>query len=233
MNFKKKFHFLILQALVLPFLVNCSREEICSTQIYITPKQPLLKTLILQHDEKTGKYQAISSIKPVNHNDGEIDFFHPYTWTQNGIINTRRCYLEFDMSSIKTNAIIDSAKLSLYYSTGQLNITTFPLKTHTGDNELMIQRVIEPWSAKDVDWVTQPNTSLKGVAYVESAKNETQDFLNINVSAIVKAQHKTKNYGFCIRHKEEEPYKITLITTFKEANPERRPKLEIFYHEDK
>jgi Domain of unknown function DUF11 len=170
----------------------------------------------------------VSSIVP-NTNYANNEFMNPYAWTQNGILNVKRNYLKFDLSSIPQNAVIDSAYLSLYF--GQKLIDLNPIFSgHTGENQLEIQRVLEDWSENTINWNNKPPTSPANLLIVPKFTDLKQNYLNLKVTNLVSDMIKNGNFGFMIKHQVEEPYKITAFATSESINASIRPKLNVYYH---
>ncbi|MFX0009681.1 MAG: hypothetical protein ACFE9R_05150 [Candidatus Hermodarchaeota archaeon] len=71
--------------------------------------------LILQPDGAKGKDAVFSLIVPDN-NYGTLKDIHVYAWTQLGDLNVNRVAIDFDLSSISTGAIVDSAFISLFFN---------------------------------------------------------------------------------------------------------------------
>ncbi len=184
--------------------------------------------LTLQPDATTGKDADIASMIP-NTVSNTAPYFDPYAWTQSGGVNVKRCLIQFDLSSIPTGAVIDSAYLSLYFS--QKLIQDFPIFSgHSGINTLEIMRITQNWQANTVTWSNQPTTIATNELIVPMATTLTQNYPNLNVKDLVIDQINNGNYGFLIKHQTETAYKITCLTTSEETNSSIRPKLVIYYH---
>jgi hypothetical protein len=137
--------------------------------------------------------------------------------------------MKFDLSAIPPNAIIDSARLSLYFS--QALVDAYPIFSgHSGLNELSIQRVNSPWTISTLTWNTQPNSTSLNQLIVPPSSSPNQNYLNLNVKGLIEDMKVNGNYGFLIKHSTESPLKITCLTSSREANPLIRPKLMVYYH---
>ena len=196
-----------------------------------TPALPTTVSLILQPGLVDGKDSDASSYVP-NTNSGNGNFMDPWAWTQSGSLSIKRCFVGFDLSSIPTNAIVDSAYFSLYFS--QTLLDTYPGFTtgHVGENSFFIKRITSPWTELGITWNNQPaSTSINQVS-IPAATNERQDYLKMNVKNIVAdmTANPTNSHGFMIMHQVENPYKLTVLTTSEDSNANIRPKLQVYYH---
>jgi hypothetical protein len=177
-----------------------------------------------------GKDADINSYVP-NNNYANATFMNTWGWTQGGVINIKRCFVGFDLSSIPTNAVIDSAYLSLYFSQTYLN--TYPGSTgHVGDNSIFIKRIVAAWTETGITWNGQPITTDTNQLIISSATNERQDYQKMNVKNMVADMvlNPVMSHGFMIRHQVEDPYKSTVLTTSEDPTPSIRPKLQVYYH---
>ena len=178
-----------------------------------------------------GKDSDASSYVP-NTNSGNNNFMDPWAWTQGGSQSIKRCFVGFDLSSIPTNAVIDSAFFSLYFS--QTFLDTYPGFTtgHIGDNSLFIKRITSTWTETGITWNTQPSTTNINQLLIPAATNERQNYPKMNVKNMVADMvvNPTNSYGFMIMHQVENPYKLTVFTTSEDNNPNIRPKLQLYYH---
>jgi hypothetical protein len=188
-------------------------------------------TYISQPGPLDGKDTDASSYTP-NTNNGNNNFMDPWTWTQSGAPSTKRCFVGFDLSAIPTNAVVDSAYFSLYFS--QTFLDTYPgfVNGHVGNNSLFIKRITSSWTELELTWNTQPSTTDTNQLLIPSYTNERQDYQRMNVKNLVTDMiaNPSTSHGFMIRHQVEDPYKITVLTTSEDATPNSRPKLQVFYH---
>jgi hypothetical protein len=217
---KNKFLLLLVSATI---VFSCKNEK----------PEPNVKILTLQPGPNDGQDGEVNSLFPdiVSFN-GNGKFLNPMAWTYNGVINVKRAYIKFDFSEISKTSIIDSAFINLYFSNAL--IKEFPVDVseigHIGDNELEIQRITSTWKENELNWSNKPNTTETNSVIIPKSKSETQDYLNINVKELIKDILKSSNYGFAIKHKKENIYKFTSLTSSEEEVPARRPKLIIYYH---
>jgi hypothetical protein len=184
-------------------------------------------TLTLQPNATQGKDTDISSLF-VNNTYTNVQYSAPYAWTQFGNNETRRSLIQFDLSSIPANAVIDSAFLSLYYS--QKFVTDNPPFTgHFGTNTLEIRRITSAWNANTVTWANQPTSTEFNMVTVPATTSQTQDYPKINVKNLVSDIYTSSNNGFLIKLQTETPYKLVCLTTSEEATATRRPRLIVYY----
>lgn len=194
------------------------------------PTPPTTITLTLQPGLTDGKDADVNSYVP-NNNYENATSMNTWGWTQGGILNVKRCFVGFDLSSIPTNAIIDSAYFSLYFS--QTYLDTYPGTTgHVGDNSLFIRRIVAAWTEAGITWNGQPITTDTNQLIIPVATTERQNYLRMNVRNMVADMvlNPVMSHGFMIRHQAEDPYKSTMLTTSEDPTPSIRPKLQVYYH---
>ena len=180
--------------------------------------------LTLQPNGTIGKDAEVGSLVP-NSNYGESTKIAPYAWTQQGLLNVVRPLLQFDLTSIPQNAIITSAKLSLYYNPNYVD------KEHIGNTAFWIKRITSSWDENNVTWNNQPSTTTNNQVEVASYSNPTQSFENIDVLKLVQDMliAPNVNYGFMLQLKEEIQYSKLILASSDNIDNSAHPKLEITY----
>ncbi|UBM58907.1 DNRLRE domain-containing protein [Marinilongibacter aquaticus] len=185
------------------------------------------KVLVLQPGPEEGKDSHVNSIEPLK-NSADDTFLDPYAWSQSYGINIKRAYLEFPFSQMIPEAKIDSAFLYLYFSQELLDAyVTFD--GHSGNNEMTIKRITQPWSEATINWYNKPSSTTVNQVIVPAAQYKKQNYPHIDVTALVQDMQNNSNYGFEIRHSIEDIFKITCLTSSDSAYPSIRPKLVIYY----
>ena len=185
---------------------------------------------------------------PVDGKDGEVNSYLPntpnpdvlytniYAWTISGVENIKRCFFGYDLSSIPTNAVVDSAFFSLYFSQAFVDGPQGAYHSgHTaliGDNAFFINRVTGNWTESGVTWNNKPTFSTTNQVSIAPFTNYRQDYTKMNVKNLVAdmVANPTSSYGFMLRYQVEAVYKITIFATSDDPNPAVRPKLQVYYH---
>jgi len=153
------------------------------------------------------------------------DFIAAY-WTWNGTPGILRSLIKFDLSSIPATATLSSAKLSLRYN------PTSASAGQAGSNASWLQRVTSAWDEGTVTWNTQPTTTTTNEKALAQSTNSTQNYLGINVKALVKymVKHPDKNYGFMLRLQDETAlYSSMKFASSDYSDASLRPKLIVCY----
>ena len=148
-------------------------------------------------------------------------------WTFGGVFGVDRAFIRFDLSGIPSDAIVISAKLSLYAND---DYTMFP-NGHYGDNGWAIQRITSPWNGKTLTWFTIPSATEQGQVILPHATNLHQDFTDIDVLQMVKGMvaEPEANFGFMFKVIKEEVYKMLLFCSNDYPGADHRPKLVVKY----
>lgn len=186
-----------------------------------------VKTLVFQPDS-LGKDAIISELGP-NTPRGNYDELIASAWTNNGIPFNIRSLIEFDLSSIPNDAMVINATLSLYgyYST----VAPGGHSTDSGPNDCYIRQISQPWDEQTVTWNTQPLTSTINQVVLPASTSLHQDYLNIDVSDLVKAMvsNPSANHGFMLSLLQESHYRRMVFGSGDNPDSTLRPKLVISF----
>lgn len=155
-------------------------------------------------------------------------------WTINGDPITIRNLLKFDLSSIPSNATIESASLYLYSYPPPLLNGNFQDANYGIDNTLLVQRVTSDWTTtgpNKATWTNQP--SLDTALVIAPSTTESQLDLNLNVTGFVRAMvNGNANYGFMLRLQNEVTYTSRIFVASHNPNfAAKYPKLVVIYHQ--
>lgn len=183
-------------------------------------------TLVLQPNATQGKDALIDSRTAVsNTNHGTTADFASWAWTSGGTTYARSL-VQFDISSIPLNAVINEAKLSLY-----CNTTSSITQLNSGSNESYLKRITQSWKEDSVTWNNQPLTTDSNQVSLAQSISQTQDYLNIDVTqlAIDMKNNPSTSFGFMLRLKTEAVYRSMILASSDHSNAAKRPKLSICY----
>jgi hypothetical protein len=169
------------------------------------------------------RYANVNSNASVDTTSAELDAM---VWT-GGVSHV---YLQFDLSQMPANAIVDSAYLNLYAdaSAGNGNAGS---PTYGTNNACGIYQVTGNWSGSAITWAAQPTyTSANSVTLPQSTA-ATEDYTGIDVSALVKNMKSGNNYGFLIKPLQETTASNSMIFYSPHAAVAgKQPSLAICYH---
>jgi hypothetical protein len=185
-----------------------------------------------QPNATIGKDALVSSYL-LDGNHETVNYMGPYAGTQGGTNNINRTFIAFDLSTIPTNAIVDSAYLTLYYSQAIVDIlyraSTY-FDGHVGNTPMWIQKVLEPWSENTITWNNQPASSMVNQVSVPAYTSKTQNY-KLNVKTLVQGMVAipSSNYGFMLKLQNETPYSLVALASSDETNPNIRPKIQVYY----
>ena len=130
--------------------------------------------------------------------------------------------IEFDLSSIPSNAIINSAILYAYLAVGN---------QHGGSPSSYIYRATAPWIETAVNWNTQPPpldpTSIYKIS-VPAPPTITSDMV-VTVTTLVQNMITYGNYGFIWRIQNEVPSNRMMFASSDNTEASDWPKLIVDY----
>ncbi len=181
--------------------------------------------IVIQPGEE-GKDAQINTINPAN-NYGNSPIFKAAAWTHSGVPGTNRALVEYDLSVLPENAVIEDARLNLCFANKE------PVfYGHTGENAAWLQLITEPWEEMEVTWNNQPATTTEYQVYIPRSVEEFQDYTDIDVTEVIsKLYNEPENYhGLMFRLISEEYYRCLLFASSDYLDTiENRPKLVITY----
>ena len=150
-------------------------------------------------------------------------------WTNGGSNSNARSLFYWDLSAIPTNATVTSAMLSLYTfnspSNGQHS-------TMSGPNDAYLNKITGPWDEHTVTWNNMPTISTVNQATLPASTSATQDYLNIDVSAMVQdmVTNPATNYGMMLQLVTEQFYRKLVFGSSDHPDPAKHPLLEVCYN---
>jgi Ig-like domain CHU_C associated len=212
------------------YLINNGQLNFANSTCRLAIGEVRIYSYISQPDPNLGKDADVSSYDP-NTNYGNSTLSSPMSWTISNIPITKRFFVSFDITSIPTNAIIDSAYLSLYFSQSYIDAGGY-YSGHSGNNAFFIRRVTSNWQENTITWNNQPSMSQTNQVNIPYHTNARQHYPKMNIKNLVAdmVANPASSFGFGLQHQVEETYKITLLTTSDDINyPDFRPKLAVYY----
>ena len=143
-------------------------------------------TLALQPDGGGGKdaliYMLSNTGSVSDTNDGDCPSFEAVAWTWTGDPGVIRSLIEFDLSSIPSNAVIMDVRLSLYNDPTSSECGGQSLSL-SGPNVAVLQRVTSLWGESTVTWNNQPSTTILHQVTLHQSTNAFKDYLDFDVTA--------------------------------------------------
>lgn len=121
---------------------------------------------------------------------------------------------------------VDSAFLLLYFnnSSGLFSSKSYG---HSGNIDLIIEKVSETWEEDKISWKRYPKIGTKKL-FFEAAKNDnTQDFM-IDVTEFFLENHHKEDISFLVRLKNEELGNYIHLTNKEYSGYLKKPKLKIY-----
>lgn len=181
--------------------------------------------LSLQPDAASGKDAVVSYLVPDN-NYGTLEDIFLYAWTQGGVLNMSRSFLDFDLSIIPPEARIDSAYISLFF-----NYTSGYGDEHSGETNFIIRRLLSDWDESSITWNTQPSATPVNQVSVDGASSPYQDFPEIDITALIQdyTADPDNSYGLLFRLVDEAAYRRLIFSSSDHPIQTVRPKLDIYY----
>ena len=181
--------------------------------------------LVLQPDSTQGKDARVNSLN--NYTSGSSDELVISAWTFNTVDGIDREYLEFDLSSIPKDTIVQQASLYLYASD---DLSTGNHSQLSGSNELLIQRVTTQWEEHTISWGTQPLTTEENQIITDTSTFELQDYV-IDVTQLVQdmVNNPDSSFGFLFKLQTELKYRMVNFASSDHDVDSLHPKLVVYY----
>ena len=179
-------------------------------------------TVSFQPDATAGKDAMVYTYAPTT-NYGTYTLHRAFRWTIGGQWNTIRSYIEYDLSSIPTNAIVTNADLYLYGDGHN------PL---SGSNAVYISTASGSWSESTIHWNNQPGFSTTDQKSLAQTTSSTQnDLVDVTTHVQSMVNSPATNYGWCMHLQDEASnnYRDRRYGTSDHATASKRPKLEVTY----
>ncbi len=202
--------------------------------VFLSQQTAAQTTLILQPDSDAGQDAWIWSFEDARNvnfgvqssvNGGLHNVIRAEVWQWSNRSDTIRGLLKFDFSGLPKGATITSAKLSLYFYANP-NFTQ-----QVGDNNLVIRKITSLWDERTVTWNNQPSTTDNNSVTLPPSTSETQEYLDIDVTTLVKemAEDQERNFGFMFAMRDEVVFRGLTFASSDHSDPTKHPKLAITY----
>lgn len=137
--------------------------------------------------------------------------FAAYSWTCGGSPCIGRTLMSVDLSAIPSNATILYATLSVYADPQCTYLGYFGQPTYGTQNRGVIKRITSPWDPNTVTWNNQPSISNANKLELISSSTLTQDYLNLDATALVQDMIDNPSYGILLKMSDETNYYKSLI----------------------
>lgn len=179
--------------------------------------------------DSTSEDASIDDYYPAQNNPNEIEYCTG-AWTINGTPVIWRDFFRFTLPCELNQMHVDHASLSLYYAT-QNNFGNTPHSNLTHSDESVVQRVTGPWAESTVSWSNQPGTSSADQVVIPQSVTGTDDYLNLDVTAMVQVMidYPDSAFGFLVKAIDETPYARMFFASGDNPDATKHPKLEICY----
>jgi hypothetical protein len=225
------------------FVLNSCEKEECDCPS--PPPVAVEKTLTMQPDGQLG--QDSNVFTRIGNEDAQFGNYanspelgySQWTYAAEGFgQGTARVFIKFDeVATIPSDAVIVSAKLSLYGVATSLNSqgnSHYPGSNYLNvspNNLGWVKRVIGDWQESTINWSNQPSiTDEDQVEIPSSTLQWNYNVTDLDVTKLVDAMVKAKkNYGFNLRLQDESIYKSVFFSSSDVTDATKRPKLVVVY----
>lgn len=152
------------------------------------------------------------------------------SWTVSGNQSNVRALINFDLSSIPSNAIVTSAALSLYHNPNSAS-GNIGHSQSGGSNAAWLRRVTSAWGESSLTWNTQPTTTTQNEVNIPASTSNTQDYLNIDVADLIQdvVSNPSQSFGLVLQLQTESPLRSLLFASSDHPNAALHPKLDLCY----
>lgn len=103
--------------------------------------------------------------------------------------------------------------------------------TLSGNNNFIVQRIIEPWDENTVIWTNQPGSTAQNQVAVPGTSSESQDYV-IDITTLVQdyVNNPSSSYGFLFKLATEQQYRSLIFASSDHSNAALRPRLVVNYN---
>ncbi len=152
-------------------------------------------------------------------------------WTCGGSPCELRSVMQFDLTAIPTNAIIQSATLSLYANPAQFNGNSVLGPMYGTSNACDLLMINAPWNAATLNWNNQPSVSLNNIVSLPQSTAAYQNYTGINVTNVVQqwVNNPALNWGWMIKIQTPNYYNSMIFCSGDYADTLLVPSLSICY----
>ena len=140
-----------------------------------------------------------------------------------------RSAFRYDVSSVPANAVITSAKLTVYAKTNNINGYT-GTPTYGSSNTTLLQKITSNWTVGGTGWANQPPATTTNQKTLAQSTSTAQNYV-IDVTDFVQGwvNAPSSNYGMLMRLQTESSYNSMIFNSGQATDSTLRPKLEICY----
>jgi len=185
------------------------------------------EVLTIKPGPEKGKDAYINKVNGFPEGDGES--LIASVWTYYGELGTGRFLIDFQLPEIPGDKELIRAELNLFHNPSSAH------KGHSklgGSNELVIQRITEPWDEHTVYWNNQPQTTSENETNVNPSNLEDQHYLNIDITKLVKdiLANPDEGYGLLVKLAEEDTmYRSAVFASSDHTNSSLWPSLDLYF----
>ena len=149
-----------------------------------------------------------------------------YEWINNSIPSTKYILIDFDLSFLETNAVIEKAEIWLYHDEGSFDEGHSQL---SGPNDIIVERIISDWEESG-SWNERPTTTSINFASEPASTSETQNY-QILVTRMVRdyVADPDNSYGFRIRMADSNPSRSVTFASSDHPDANLHPEIRITY----
>lgn len=201
-------------------------------KLVITYSPPIVSDtcVIIRPGSEAGKDAILHGLlSEVNKNYGHNPQFLASTWTFQGVLGSVRSIVDFDLSELPEDLIINSARLSLYAWDSDEGFGQH--SNVSGSNSSWLKRVTSEWDENTVTWTNKPSTTEMNKVEIPATSSPDQNFLDINVSYLVQDYFDQPNssFGFQMELNNESAYRLMNFASSDHENSNLHPQLKVCY----
>lgn len=149
-------------------------------------------------------------------------------WTAGGTPHFWRNILKFNMSSIPTNAIINSASLSLYSKPNAAHGWSGQPTAGT-NNSTSISRITNAWTTASISTTAWPSISTQNQVILAQSPNNNHSYTNIDIKNLIQDLITSGDNGIFLRHVDTPYYNSLIFYSAEDTDTSKHPKLVVCY----
>ena len=190
-----------------------------------------LQMVIKVNQNKRDRYKIAAVTNQLVGADTSLGSVRIFSWTSGGSPYTGRTLMQYDLTQIPRNAIVNNAKLYLYAKTTGTGEGVAGQPTYGTKNTSLVQKIATSWQRSSLSFNKAPSIDTTNQKILNQSTNTAEDYIVDLTDFAQKWVNKPdSNFGVLLRMQtENNPYNSMLFESGAASDTTRDLRLEICY----